>query len=80
MYDAGFLIVEGAWGGHPLRHPTIFFVTPLSKPMPHMGCPPFKLKPPPHLKNNPFPPLKHEALFHEMIPRKDTINNNLKSS
>ena len=33
----------------------------------------------PHLKNNP-PPLKHEAPYHEMIPRKCTINNDLKSA
>ena len=26
------------------------------------------------------PPLKHEAPFQEMIPRKKAINNNLKSS
>ena len=26
------------------------------------------------------PPLKREVPFHEMIPRKNTINNNLKSS
>ena len=25
-------------------------------------------------------PLKHETLFHKMIPRKSTINNNLESS
>ena len=26
------------------------------------------------------PPLEREAPFHEMIPRKSTVNNNLKSS
>ena len=32
-------------------------------------------------KQTPFPlPLKHEAPFHDMIPRKSTVNNNLKSS
>ena len=43
--------------------------------------------PPPPLKNEASPtsekqthPLKHELPFHEMIPRKTTINNNLKSS
>ena len=37
----------------------------------------------PHLKINPLPPpssLKHETHFYEMIPTKNTINNNLKSS
>ena len=33
----------------------------------------------PYLKNNPFP-IETWAPFHEMIPSKSTINNNLKSS
>ena len=33
---------------------------------------------PPIWKRTP-PPLKHETPFHEMIPRKSTINNNLQS-
>ena len=50
--------------------------------MPPMGHPL-----PPHLKmklspseKQPPPPLKCEVPFHEMIPRKSTLNNNLKSS
>ena len=70
----GFPWWEGAWGA-PFPHPTIF-PNPPSKP--HMGYPPYLKMKPLHLKNN--PPLKREAPFHEMIPRKSTINNNLKSS
>ena len=59
---------------------------------PHQNqCPPMGHQPPPHLKmkpplseKQPLPPpsplLKREVPFHEMIPRKSTINNNLKSS
>ena len=44
---------------------------------PHQNrCPPWGVSP---LKNE-APILKHEATFHEMIPRKSTINNNLKSN
>ena len=57
-----------------------------SKKKPHqnqcslMGCTPhLKMKPPPSEKQ-PSHPLKCEAPFHEIIPRKSTINNNLKSS
>ena len=78
--DQGFPIVGVAWGTLP--HPTIFFEPPPpSKLMPPMG------HPPPHLKmklspseKQPPPPLKCEVPFHEMIPRKSTLNNNLKSS
>ena len=45
------------------------------------GDPPLKNEAPSPLKNEPLPPrLKRETPFHEMIPRKTTINNNLKSS
>ena len=58
-----------------------FFRNPPSKPMPPMvRTPHLKMSPAPHLKNTPPPPLKREATFHEMIPKKSTINNNLKSS
>ena len=62
-------------GGHlpPIQR---FFPNPPSKPP--MGYPSYLKMKPLHLKNN--PPLKREAPFHEMIPRKSTINNNLKSS
>ena len=54
--------------------PYDLFEKPPSKPMPPMGCTP-------HEKTTPHPlPLKRQAPFHEMIPRKSTINNNLKSS
>ena len=80
----GIPIVGGGMGGHP-SHPTIFLKAyshiktdaPHGAPAPH----PLKNEAPPHLKNNPPPPpLKREAPFHEMIPRKSTTNNNLKSS
>ena len=65
-------------GGHP-PNLTIFFKTlPPTKtdelawvPRPHL-----KMKPPIWKTNH---PLKDETLFHEMIPRKSTIINNLKS-
>ena len=48
---------------------------------PHGAHAPLKNEPPPQSeKQTPLPPLKREAPFHEMIPRKSTINNNLKSS
>ena len=40
--------------------------------MPPMGCTPHLKMKLPHLKNTPPPPLKSEAPFHEMIPRKST--------
>ena len=54
--------------------PTVGFFPkrPPSKTMPSMGCTPhLKMPPPPpsHLKNTSVP-LKSEAPFHEMIPRK----------
>ena len=53
---------------------------PLIKPdAPQWGAPPLKNEAP-HLKPPPSPPLKREATFHEMIPRKSAINNNLKSN
>ena len=70
------------WG---CPHPLIFFETPPIKtdaPMGHVQ-PPLKNEAPASEKHPPppvpCPPLKHEASFHEMIPRKSTINN-LKSS
>ena len=71
----------GAWGRQPpiLR----FFLTLLlPKPMPPMGCLlhlKMKLAPPP--SETPPPPdwnMKHP--YPLLIPRKSTINNNLKSS
>ena len=76
----GFPIVGVGHGGTHPPHPTNFFKNPPSKLMPPMGCTPFlKMKPSPSEKQ-PLPPLKCEAPFHEMIPRKRTITNNLKSS
>ena len=53
-------------------HPMIFFEHPLSKPMPHSwGASPLKNEAPPNWKTpSPPPPLKSEASFQEMIPRK----------
>ena len=72
--------VRGCGGVPPSNN---FFRNPPIKtdanppPPPHLKMKPLDLKnnPPP-----PFPPLKREVSFHEMIPRKSTINNNLKSS
>ena len=72
----GFLIV----GGHP-PNPVNFFETLPSHIKlipPHGASPHLKMKSS-HLKNKPLPPLKREAPYHEMIPRKSTINNDLKS-
>ena len=69
----------GTKGAHP-PHPTIFSKTPPSKLMSSpMGHTPSLKNEPPHLKNT-TRPLKHEIPLNEMIPRKSTINNNLKSS
>ena len=75
---SGFTTVrEDRGGGAPPSNN--FFRNP-----PHQNrCSPWGT---PHLKmNSPIwkttaLPLKHEAPFHEMIPRKSAINNNLKSS
>ena len=70
------------WGGHgraPLTILRFFEPPPPSKPMPPMGhTPHLKMKLP--LSEKQTLPLKREAPFHKMIPRKSTINNNLKSS
>ena len=77
--------VSHSWGGGWWgvgRHPILQFFskTPPSKPMPPMGhTSHLKLEAPPSEKQPP-PPMKSEAPFHEMIPRKSAINNNLKSS
>ena len=77
----GFPIVGGMGG---TSHLPIFFKSP---PHHQNRCPPWgtplplKMKPSPSEKQTPPPPqLKHETPCHEMIPRKSTINNNLKSS
>ena len=63
-----FLIVHGC-----LLTPPPKLIAP-----PHAAPPPLKNEAPPSEKQ--APPLKHERPFYEMIPRKSTINNNLKSS
>ena len=45
----------------------------------HLGRTPLTW-PPSQKQTPPSPPLKHEVPLHEMVPRKSTINNNLKSS
>ena len=70
-------------GGHPPPPSNDFFWKPPSKLMPPMGYPPYKNEDAPIWKTTPppsHPPLKHEVPFHEIIPRKGTVNNNLKSS
>ena len=56
---------------------------PTKSDAPHGAHPPLKNEPPPppqSEKQSPLLPLKREAPFHKMIPRKSTIINNLKSS
>ena len=68
---------EGAWGAPPPPFYNFFQTAlPPSKlmPLPMGHTPHLKMKPLPYEKQT--PPLKHEAPFHEMIPRKSTINNN----
>ena len=61
------------------RHPAIFFENPpIKTDAPLWGIPQLKNEARPSEKQ--IPPLKHETPLHEMIPRKSTINNNLKSS
>ena len=69
-------------GGAPPPHPTIFFET-LPNQNPPWGTPLLKNEAPPSEKQTSPPPprpspLKCEAPFHEMIPRKSTTNNNFK--
>ena len=64
--------IVGAWGVLP-PYPMILKTPPIKTDAPHGAPPHLKMKPLPSEKH---PPLKHEAPFHEMIPRKSTINNN----
>ena len=70
---------EETWGVGAPSHLTNFLEPPLPKPMPPMGHPhpPLKNEAPTIWKTTP-PLLKHETPFHDMIPRKSTIINNLK--
>ena len=70
----GFPIV-GAWRAAPPIQQ--FFLKPPSyqNRCPTWGNPLVKNEPPPHLKNTPLQ-MKRESPFHEMIPRKSTININ----
>ena len=72
--------VSHSGGCHP--PPTIFRKTSIKTNAPQLGAPPFPLKneAPLSEKYPPSPLLKREAPFHEMIPRKTEINNNLKYS
>ena len=69
----GFPIVGRAWGGCS-PYPTMFLKT-----LPHQTWCSSMGRPPHHLNMKPPTPLKCEAPYHETIPRKSTINNNLKS-
>ena len=68
---------EEAWGvGVPPPILRIFLNPPYQNRCPSPPHPHLKMKPPPSEKQPPL--LKHETPFHEMIPRKSAINNNLK--
>ena len=69
-------MIGGQYSGFPILR---FFSTLQSKPMPlpHEAHPVLKNEASPSEKQPPPPPLKGEALFHEMISRKSIINNNL---
>ena len=75
--NSRFVFVEktsGGMGATLLPVPSYnFFENPHGTPLP-----PLKDEAP-HLKNN-LPPLERESPFHDMISRKSTVNNNLKSS
>ena len=73
-HTPGFPIV-GGHGGDAHPHLMIFFENPPTK----TDALPLKNEPLPSEKETPLP-LKHETSFHEMIPRKNTINNILESS
>ena len=77
----GFNIVGRAWEGEGVAspHPTIFFKPSPSRLMPLHGAP-SPPPPPPQPFKNETPLSKREAAFHEMIPRKSSLNSNLKSS
>ena len=72
-----FRISHSGGGAPPILQ--FFLKPPPSKSISPIGRTPHLNIKASHLKNNP-PPLKREAPFHEMIPRKSTINSNLKSS
>ena len=71
---SGFPIVGKGMGEAPANPTTFFENLPIKADSPHMKFPPSEKHPPPP------PPLKCEVPFHEMIPRKSPINNNLQSS
>ena len=60
-------------------HPTISLNPHIKTDAPHGAENPPKNEAPRSKKQPPLPPLKREAPFCEMIPRKSTIINNLKS-
>ena len=73
----GFRVSHSGGGGEGVCPPIQqFFSTP---PMGWDNPPPIKNTPPLPSEKHP-PQMKHEVSFHEMIPRKSTININLKSS
>ena len=54
-------------------------LSPVKPMLPHGVHLPPKNEPPPSEKQ-PLSPQKHEAHYHKMIPKRSTINNNLKYS
>ena len=75
--NTGFPIVGGggSMGCTPSILPFFFEKTRPPKPMPPHGAPSHLKMKPPIWKT---PPYWNMTRFHEMIPRKSTINNNLK--
>ena len=66
-------------GGHPPIQQIFFEKNAHQNWCPHEAPPQLNNDPPPPIWKT-IPPLKHEVPFHELIPRKSTINDNLKSS
>ena len=75
--------ISHSGGGKGALPPSYNFLQtppPPPKSIPPMGCSSQLKMIPPSEKEPPPPPSKHKTPFHEMIPRKRTINNNSESS
>ena len=73
------IVGGGGMRGHPPPSNNFFWKTPHQNWCPLWGTPAYLKMKLPSFEKETFP-LKHEAPFHEMIPRKSTINNHLKFS
>ena len=78
VHTTWFPIVGGSMGGIPPNYDFFLKLPHQNRCSPHGAHPPLKNEAPPYPKDK--SPLRREVPFHEMIPRKSTINNNLKSS